>query len=1113
MLKKGAKRILAALLSLGILLGGTNPEIFAESSKNGTGDTQTDAVSSNDDMQNSEGWDGSTKEDVYEGNGFQVVFKLQDYWNGGFNANVKIENTSDKTIENWALGFDYQGEIVNIWNAVIVSSELPEYVIKNAEWNQDIAPGKSVEFGFSGKGDFAGFPGEYKMPGQLNDLGEDDYSVDYTVVNDWGSGFNANITITNNTDKALEDWVLEFDYDRDITNIWNGVIESREDSHYVIKNAGYNANIDKGKSVTIGFSGEKGTELDIPDNIVVKSYNSGDSESDDMDTDGDGLADSLEKAFGLDCKNADTDGDGLSDYQEVYMTWTDPLKKDTDGNGVSDADEDLDGDGLSNIEEITYGTHPAFADTDKDNLTDGEEILEYQSDPLVEDTDGDGLDDYDDVVLGFSPLLQDTDGNGVLDPDEKLDQTAVNDFPLQDGRGITRVEVSMNISGNIEKEVGILDIYDLDSLSRDVVGLVGVPVEISSDVSFDTATIKFTYDETALGDTKEEDLAVLWYDEDNHWYQILDEDSIVDTNNNTVSYETTHFSTYMLVDRKAWYDAWCENIDYRTDADGEGDVQSFDIAFVVDTSGSMDGKGIKNARKALNGFVDDMDFEDEAAVISFDFDAHLVSDFTRDKDVLKDKIDSLYASGGTDVNNGLLKALEVFDDHKTGKKRVIVLICDGDVNYCQSTIDRCIENEIQIYAVNVGYTPSHGLLQKMAEQTDGHYYYGASADDLAGLLENIQGDTVNKVDPTDSDGDGLYDVYEKAGMKLPNGRVIYTDPNLKDTDGDGLTDFEEIGNVCCVNDRYIGFGEFKNIKYFILNTNPTMKDTDGDGEWDTKGPVPRLGSTGMQTLTNKFGAEKYLQVGKNRNALLNGGNQGWWLEGVNIKPKNDLEDLGCYVALPAYRMRTKGCGVIAMTDVELYLTQQHAGYSRRHNKIKYDKSDGFIKKDDYMKYAEYNMNHVYGPGDSILEYETGVLPLNMKLGIQSYLKSNNHPYKKAKWAPVSAGDKKAKTKIAIKIETMISRDLPVVFSYYSSDKDDKINLYFDEKAAEDGKGSHREINSHYMTIIGYSKFSGKDKKRCSYVLKVVSWGEIYYINYDEYADKLSYFSNILEVSR
>ncbi len=985
------------------------------------------------------------------------MFKLQDYWNGGFNANVKIENTSDKTIENWALGFDYQGEIANIWNAVIVSSEQPEYVIKNAEWNQDIAPGKSVEFGFSGKGDFAGFPGEYRMPGQIKDLNVDDYSVDYTVVNDWGSGFQADITITNNTEKVLEDWVLEFDYDRDITNIWNGVLESHEDSHYVIKNAGYNANIKEGKSVTIGFSGEKGTLLDIPDNIVVKSYDLGNGESADLDTDGDGLSDSLEKEYGLDYRKADTDGDGLSDYQELYMTWTEPLLKDTDGNGISDADEDLDSDGLSNIEEITYGTHPAFTDTDGDNLTDGEEILEYQSDPLVEDTDGDGLDDYDDVVLGFSPLLQDTDGNGVLDPDERLDQTAVNDFPLHDGRGITRVEVSMTTSGNIEKEVGILDIYDLDSLSRDVVGLVGVPVEISSDVSFDTVTIKFTYDETALGNTKEEDLAVLWYDEDNHWYQILDEDSVVDRKNHTVSYVTTHFSTYMLVDKRAWYDAWRENTDYRTDGGGDTDVQSFDIAFVVDVSVSMAGERLQNAKTALNGFVNDMAFEDEAAIISFDFDADLVSDFTDDKNELSDKINSLYASGGTDVNSGLLKALEVFDSHKTDKKKIIVLICDGDVNYKQSTIDRCIENEIQIYAVNVEYRWSNADLQKMAEQTNGQYYYGASADDLAGLLENIQDDTVNKVDPTDSDGDGLYDIYEKAGMKLPNGHVIYTDPNLKDTDGDGVTDFEEMGSLCSADDRYIGLGKFKNIKYFILNTNPTMKDTDGDGEWDMKGSAPRLITT--RNLYNKYSGVDYLKVGG-----LNGGDQGWW------EKRNPL-------------MENMGCGVIAMTDFELYMTQQRYQYSAPKNPHKCIGTGATINKSDYMKYADYNLKNVYILDNKLFGEDLGVLPWDMEDGIEAYLKHNKHPYRNAVWMPDNGGHITTKANIARRIERMISRNLPVVFSYYTK-LGKGIGLYSDRERAKNNDKTDKRVKSHYMTIIGYTKFLRKDKKSYSYVVSV-----------------------------
>ncbi len=104
-----------------------------------------------------------------------------------------------------------------------------------------------------------------------------------------------------------------------------------------------------------------------------------------------------------------------------------------------------------------------------------------------------------------------------------------------------------------------------------------------------------------------------------------------------------------------------------------------------------------------------------------------------------------------------------------------------------------------------------------------------------------------------------------------------------------------------------------------------------------------------------------------------------------------------------------------------------------------------------------------------------------------------------------------KTKIARKIETMVSKNLPVVFSYYSFNDDDEIMLYSNWTIAKENVKIKKSTNSHYMTIIGYYKYLGKDDKNCSYILKVVSWGEIYYINYDKYADKLSYFSNILEV--
>ena len=57
-----------------------------------------------------------------------------------------------------------------------------------------------------------------------------------------------------------------------------------------------------------------------------------------VDSDADGLEDSLEAKLGTDPARADTDGDGLGDYEEYCKYRTDPTKKDTDGDGIPDGD-------------------------------------------------------------------------------------------------------------------------------------------------------------------------------------------------------------------------------------------------------------------------------------------------------------------------------------------------------------------------------------------------------------------------------------------------------------------------------------------------------------------------------------------------------------------------------------------------------------------------------------------------------------------------------------------------------------------------------------------------------------------------------------------------------
>jgi len=69
-------------------------------------------------------------------------------------------------------------------------------------------------------------------------------------------------------------------------------------------------------------------------------------------------------------QHSDSDKDGLSDWDEVNVHHTDPRNPDTDGDGLWDGSE-----------VSTYKTNPLIADTDGDGLPDGLEVSKLQTDP------------------------------------------------------------------------------------------------------------------------------------------------------------------------------------------------------------------------------------------------------------------------------------------------------------------------------------------------------------------------------------------------------------------------------------------------------------------------------------------------------------------------------------------------------------------------------------------------------------------------------------------------------------------------------------------------------------------------------------------------------------
>jgi hypothetical protein len=163
----------------------------------------------------------------------------------------------------------------------------------------------------------------------------------------------------------------------------------------------------------------------------------------------------------------------------------------------------------------------------------------------------DGLNDDDEIKMGFNPNNSDSDNNGILDGDEIIEQEISKDVISHDDT-ISAISVNIRTSGNLEKNLTIESVYNVDLLSTDVVGLIGDPFKFEVTISFESADITFTINQSKLNDTNFDDLWVLWYDKYNQRFiECTSENDFV---------TTKHFSKYMVVNKKEWYRVWEESL-------------------------------------------------------------------------------------------------------------------------------------------------------------------------------------------------------------------------------------------------------------------------------------------------------------------------------------------------------------------------------------------------------------------------------------------------------------------------------------------------------------------------------------------------------------------------
>jgi hypothetical protein len=96
-------------------------------------------------------------------------------------------------------------------------------------------------------------------------------TVSYKMTSDWGSGFNGEITVTNQSAAAVDGWGLEFDFPGTISSIWDARVVSQSGQRHLVAGAGWNSGIPAMGSVSFGFTASPGGGTVAPGAFAFRS--------------------------------------------------------------------------------------------------------------------------------------------------------------------------------------------------------------------------------------------------------------------------------------------------------------------------------------------------------------------------------------------------------------------------------------------------------------------------------------------------------------------------------------------------------------------------------------------------------------------------------------------------------------------------------------------------------------------------------------------------------------------------------------------------------------------------------------------------------------------------
>jgi Ca-activated chloride channel family protein len=180
-------------------------------------------------------------------------------------------------------------------------------------------------------------------------------------------------------------------------------------------------------------------------------------------------------------------------------------------------------------------------------------------------------------------------------------------------------------------------------------------------------------------------------------------------------------------------------------------VQPKDVCLVLDTSGSMAGKKMDQAKKALAFCLANLNDQDRFDVIRFSTEADDLFDALQPADKehvgkAQAYVDGLKPIGGTAIDEALQKALKLGRERSEKEKRpyVVIFLTDGQPTIGETNEDRILANVskanaegVRVFSFGIGTELNTHLLDRLAEATKAFSQYVIPTEDIEVKLSNF----------------------------------------------------------------------------------------------------------------------------------------------------------------------------------------------------------------------------------------------------------------------------------------------------------------------------------------------------------------------------------------